>query len=328
MLTRLPDYYDRFRCLAGACPHTCCAKWEVVVDEESAALYRSVPGELGEKLRRCLTEDADGDLCFPLAGERCPFLDGENLCEIHRQLGEEATSVTCQEHPRFTEDYGAFREVTLSASCPAANALLLGGEEPLTFIDRGEAEEEPDGDLAFLLESRQRILCVLGNRSLPLKERLAAILRLGLERQLAWEGWEAEEAAEQFPGMLPAAEAPLFPAAFDHLAELEILEPDWPGILQAAKTAPLPDLPEALLERTAAYFLFRYTLKAINDGDLTAWIRTALFCVAAVERLAGVLGLPEALRRFSCEIEHSDENWDTLLRADWLTEEGLAGALV
>ena len=32
MLTRVPDYYEAFHCLAGACPHTCCEKWEVVVD--------------------------------------------------------------------------------------------------------------------------------------------------------------------------------------------------------------------------------------------------------------------------------------------------------
>ena len=35
MLLRVPDYFEQFRCLAGACPHTCCAKWEVVIDEEN-----------------------------------------------------------------------------------------------------------------------------------------------------------------------------------------------------------------------------------------------------------------------------------------------------
>ena len=27
MLIRVPEYFDRFRCLAGACPHTCCEAW-------------------------------------------------------------------------------------------------------------------------------------------------------------------------------------------------------------------------------------------------------------------------------------------------------------
>ena len=31
-----PDYYDRFRCLAGGCPDSCCKEWEVQVDADSA----------------------------------------------------------------------------------------------------------------------------------------------------------------------------------------------------------------------------------------------------------------------------------------------------
>ena len=124
MLIRVPDYFENFKCLAGACPHSCCIGWEVVLDEDSVALYKGVEGPLGEKLRAAMTVDAEGDVCFPLNGGRCPFLDEENLCEIHRQLGQEATSVTCREHPRFTEDFGAFREITLCASCPAAQATI------------------------------------------------------------------------------------------------------------------------------------------------------------------------------------------------------------
>ena len=146
----VPDYYEDFRCLAGKCPHTCCEKWEVVIDEDSAAFYKTVPGLLGDKLRTVLKRDEDGDLCFPLNGGRCPFLDSENLCEIHKTLGEEATSVTCREHPRFTEDYGPFREVTLSASCPAANALLLGSREPLTFRNFETEETGEAGDLSLI----------------------------------------------------------------------------------------------------------------------------------------------------------------------------------
>lgn len=112
MLIRVPDYYHNFKCLAGACPHSCCEKWEVVIDEEHVCAYQRVSGALGDKLRAAMQTDEDGNICFPLNGGRCPFLDEENLCEIHRQLGEEATSVTCQEHPRFTEDYGVFREIT------------------------------------------------------------------------------------------------------------------------------------------------------------------------------------------------------------------------
>ena len=153
MLMRTPDYYHRFHCLAGSCPHTCCEKWEVTIDEETACRYFAVPGALGDRLREALLVDEEGDFCFPLAGGRCPFLNQENLCEIHQQLGEESTSVTCREHPRFTEDFGAFREISLSASCPAANDLLLETEEPLTFLEweTQEPEEESHSWLPGLL---------------------------------------------------------------------------------------------------------------------------------------------------------------------------------
>ena len=37
MRVRVPDYFDGFSCLAGACPHSCCIGWEVVLDEEPLA---------------------------------------------------------------------------------------------------------------------------------------------------------------------------------------------------------------------------------------------------------------------------------------------------
>lgn len=169
MRVRVPDYFDRFHCLAGACPHSCCVGWEVVVDEETARRYAAVPGPLRERLRSELKVDEEGDFCFPLHGGRCPFLDEENLCEIHRCLGQEATSLTCQEHPRFAEEYGPFREISLSASCPAANALLLESREPLKFLERETSEPEEAGDpwLVGLLPLRERMLLILQDRTRP-----------------------------------------------------------------------------------------------------------------------------------------------------------------
>ena len=46
-----PDYYDDFQCIAGACPATCCAGWQVVVDDESLERYRMVEGEFGKRLQ-------------------------------------------------------------------------------------------------------------------------------------------------------------------------------------------------------------------------------------------------------------------------------------
>lgn len=365
MLVRVSDYYEQFRCLAGACPHTCCAKWEVVIDEETACRYFDVPGPLGDKLRAALLCDGDGDFCFRLDGGRCPFLDGENLCEIHRQLGEAATSVTCREHPRFIEDYGSFREVTLSASCPAANALLLGSRAPLTFREweDGTPAEEGDAWLTDLLPLRARMLDLLADRRRPLRRRMGEFLLLAMEAQERLDEDRAEDLPDLADDWTPPEEAGeerdslLVPYALRYLSTLEALEPDWRDLLAQAARAEAPPVPEAMLERIAVYFAFRYLLKTVNDGDLLSRAQLCVLAVLAVERLAAVCGeeggpsrpggaavmesgaarerrsvsaqretaaseraVGEALRRFSCEIEHSDENLEALLHAFWQDE--------
>ena len=325
---RALDYYGAFQCLAGACPHSCCTGWEVEVDEETALRYFAVPGPLGDRLRAALQHDGEG-FVFPLNGGRCPFLDGEGLCEIHRLLGEAATSDTCHSHPRFIEDYGAFREVSLAASCPAACALLLGSRGPLRIVEAA-GEEPPCGEgdpwLAGLLPLRSRMLGLLEDRGLPLRRRLAAFLRLAWEAQTLLDGGRGEDlaalAAAWEPEDGPAAEGPgLFPAALRFLGTLEALDPDWRTLLARAERAPAHTAPEDLLERIACYFAFRYLLKAVNDGDLLSRAQLCVLAALAVDRLAALTGLPEALRRFCREIEHSQENLDALQAAFWQREE-------
>jgi lysine-N-methylase len=263
--------------------------------------------------------DEDGDICFPLNGGRCPFLDQENLCEIHKQLGEQATSETCREHPRFTEDYGVFREITLSASCPAANDLLLGSEEPLVFkvLETEEPEEEGDSWLEYLLPLRERMMRILYDRNEPLNLRLRRFLLLAAEAQ-----WRLdEEMIETLPALaaewqekeIPVGiERPLFPDVLRLLAGLEILEESWRDLLREGESIEANKENESLLERIAVYFAFRYLLKCVNDGDLLSRAQLCVLAVLVIERLAAVCGLSEALRRFSCELEHSDENLETL----------------
>ena len=328
MLTRIPDYYHSFRCLAGACPHSCCTGWEVVVDPATARRYSRQSGPLGKRLRAALQVDAEGDFCFPLRGGRCPFLDQENLCEIHRTLGEAATSATCREHPRFIEEYGPFREVSLAASCPAACALLLGSRAHLTYLemDTPGAAEPGDPWLEPLLAVRARMQALLEDRARPLRQRLAGLLALAQEAQLLLDAEQAERlpalaaAWKPTPHSAPAGGDGLFPAALRFLESLEILEPDWPDLLRAAEQAAPVPLDEALLERIAAYFLFRYGLKAVNDGDLLSWAAFCVFAVLAAARLAAVCGLSEALIRFSREIEHDQENLEALRAAFWQEE--------
>jgi len=321
MIRRFPNFFHEFHCLAGSCPRSCCIGWEVEIDDDTAAAYRAVTTPMGEELRASLQTDAEGALCFPLDGARCPFLDSENLCRIHRQLGQEYTSITCREHPRFTEDFGTLQEISLSASCPEAARLLLADSTLLTFCeeslsDTTHAEEDPW--LSPLLAVRDFALALLYDRTQPVHRRTAQDLLLAVEAQPLLDEDRAEDLPSLCRGVPDVPPAPqdvptLFPDFLDTLAGLEILEADWLPLLKSA-AARGGCLPESRLERLTAYFLFRWLLKAINDGDLLGRVQLSLASALTVEYLSGHTASPEeALYRYCREIEHCQENIDALL---------------
>ena len=86
MLITKPHYYDSFRCIAGSCPDSCCKEWDVQVDDVSAAYYRSLPGALGEDLRRLMHEE-DGETVMTIQNGRCPMWRTDGLCRIQAELG-------------------------------------------------------------------------------------------------------------------------------------------------------------------------------------------------------------------------------------------------
>ena len=50
------DYVNKFSCLAGACPDTCCKDWEIILDEDTLARYQELPGAFGDDVRAALAE--------------------------------------------------------------------------------------------------------------------------------------------------------------------------------------------------------------------------------------------------------------------------------
>jgi lysine-N-methylase len=139
MKVRVPSFYKKFHCIASACTDTCCAGWEVDVDEASQARYASVPGDFGQKLRSSIE---DGH--FVLAEkERCPFLNSQNLCEIYLHLGKDSLCDICREHPRFIDVFGDWKELGVGLCCEESVRLLLESEGAFSceeFLDSEEPE--------------------------------------------------------------------------------------------------------------------------------------------------------------------------------------------
>ena len=122
------NVYKQFRCIAQACPDSCCQGWEVDVDEAAAAYYRTLPGALGDRLRQVLKTE-DGATYMALENSRCPMWRQDGLCRIQAELEHDALCQVCREYPRLHMDYGDFSEYGLELSCPEAAKLPLPGRE-------------------------------------------------------------------------------------------------------------------------------------------------------------------------------------------------------
>ncbi len=199
MKLRKPNYYDRFRCIAGDCSDSCCIGWEIDINEEKLEFYRKVPGALGERFRRCIDWE-EGHFLLEGKEERCPFLNGENLCDLILELSEDALCDICREHPRFYDWFEDVTEVGLGLCCEAAGRLLLEETGPFCLVeeelsDSGEADGEtsPEEETEEALQERRLVnalftargtaFILVQNRDYPVWERLLCLLSYAGELQ-------------------------------------------------------------------------------------------------------------------------------------------------
>lgn len=323
-----PDYYDRFHCLAGGCPDSCCKEWEVQVDADAAALYRKLPGALGDDLRRVLRQEG-GEFYMTIADGRCPMWRPDGLCRIQAELGETALCKTCREFPRLTHDYGDFVELGLELSCPEAARLILN--EPAAFVTGevpGDGKAEYDTDAMDSLKASRKQALELLESGRPMGQTLALLLLYGCQAQGELDGGEAvpfdpaaalDTAAELAQPGNAAEILPFF-------RSLEILTDRWETRLRA----PGPSDWDSRTPALARYFVGRYWLQAVSDYDLYSRVKFMVIACLLLRELGG--DFLETAQLFSKEIENDADNMDTLLDAAYnypaFTDAKLLGMLL
>ena len=101
-MTISPTFFRNFACKADKCRHTCCQKWVINIDAESAKKYRNTKGPLGEELRAWMSTDEEGNPCFRLNEKGyCHFLNEKGLCRLVLEKGPKFLCQICRDHPRF-----------------------------------------------------------------------------------------------------------------------------------------------------------------------------------------------------------------------------------
>ena len=255
--------------------HSCCKGWEIDVDDRSLTLYRQLPGAWRERMDAAICEDETGAHFVLTAQDACPFLRQDGLCDLILAFGEDALCDICALHPRFYELIGSYELSGLGLSCEAVCELLLaeGGELQFLCEETGESFSLP------VLLSRLGFLpegCALS--FVPLEDPAPMLARL--------EGTEAID--DSWPH------------------ELSRIRKDF-----ASRPVTLPSGP--VYARIFSYILYRVLEEIPVHGfaAVPSYARDAVSFIALQDALYG--HDPEALRRWSEQIEYSTENIPYLL---------------
>ena len=302
MEIRVPHYYRKFKCTADKCPDTCCAGWQIVIDEESLEKYHKFEGPFGNRLANSI--DWREGVFKQYENKRCAFLDENNLCDIYTEAGPEMFCRTCKTYPRHFEEFENVREISLAMSCPEAAKLILEPKEPVSFVTvEKKYKEEIYDEFDFflyskLVDAREIIIDMLQNRTCSMKERMAFAYAFthdlqariyrgdiaGMEDIFA--RYTKPDAKERFAKHLLIYEGLPEPAkAFKkgmlkQFDKLEVLRESWPELLDwTLENVENKELEEAwkhsdgdvdldiIAEHLMVYFVFTYFCGAVYDEE-------------------------------------------------------------
>lgn len=293
-----PSYYKDFKCIAGACPDSCCQGWEVDADEPSLEFYKTLDPslEIKQRIDKVLDKDEFDNTIFTLAPEkRCPFLNNENLCDMHIAIGQEHTPYTCRTFPRFIYNFGSTREMGISLSCPVAADMIYNSDIHLTFEQEINAEppvlNDIDAETYFILfKARRNAFEIIQDDSIHIIERLKLLLDSAVELQKKLDDYREGNDDMDF---------------FDVFRNPEVINHEWIDRVNNPSVKPIENT--LYNENIAAYFIYKYFLQAVYDLDILSKVKMSVIGVL-INTYFGESSWTVHL--WSKETEHSQYNMD------------------
>lgn len=299
MNTYVPDYYMDFKCIADRCRHSCCIGWEIDIDEDTYNLYKNTGGDFGDKLRSSISLDGDAHFCLT-ENERCPFLNKDNLCDIIIHLGENYLCQICDDHPRFRNFFSDREEMGLGLCCEAVAELIIGREKKTEFILHTGSGEIYDKEEAAFFAERDEVYNILQNRNIPVNKRIKKL-------------------CGKYKIELPDKSIPQWA---DEFRALERLDSKWDEYLD--KLIHIPSAVykdwayeewETAREQLLVYFVYRHMADGFYENNIRERLAFAIvsdmmitsLCIATKNDMADIA------RRYSSEIEYSEDNLNSLL---------------
>lgn len=194
---RYPVYFEEFKCIGGKCEDSCCIGWNIDIDKVTFKRYFKVQDPEMKRMfqknvqnnERCSSEDIDYGIVKLKKDNRCPFLDEENYCVIHSNLGEDYLSNVCTCFPRVTNKIDESYEMSLDVACPEAARLILLKEEGIKFVNKEEElgkyiisaqintnlKEVKNTPIKYFKEIRDFCIKIIQDRRFTISERLYSL---------------------------------------------------------------------------------------------------------------------------------------------------------
>ena len=171
------SYYPKFTCIAGDCKHTCCAGWEIQIDQNSLDRYIKEQSDFGKVLKEGINYKKSQ---FKRdKNKRCALLNDKGLCELITNLGEASLCQVCKDHPRFRSFFSDRTEVGLGFCCEQATRIILSYKDKIKPIL--SVEDESQQDLSFLEKSvlsfREKVLLIIQDKSLSIEQKVDKLLQ-------------------------------------------------------------------------------------------------------------------------------------------------------
>lgn len=290
MISLYPTFYHTFQCKANQCHHTCCQKWTIDVDEETAKLYQTLPTPLGEDLRKFMTVDDEGYyFMFSDKQPTCPLLREDGLCRVVLELGEDSLCDTCHMHPRFYKYIEDLELCGVGLSCEESVEKLLATEgDQLQFTIE-------DDDCEFTAEDR------------PVLENIFDLLALGINPAICQFTLNHSIHYCQELVTIYKKTEPIDEEWTKQLAHLE-------AMLSSTTASTTMDLLKAdtidvsALNKVYQYILYRQ-IDMLAEYSLESLVRYAFDATVFIALLTHQFGnLPEQIRRWSEQIEYDEDN--------------------
>lgn len=288
-----PDYYEKFKCIADKCEHSCCIGWQICIDDDTFEKYANCKDAFSEKLRANI--DMEEQSFILDKKERCPFLNGDNLCEIIINKDESWLCEICAQHPRFRNYIGETELVGLGLSCEEAARIILNKKEKTLF--KGNIKPADETEKAYF-SLQNKVIEILQNREVSLTERFEALeetFGAGLPH------WNGEDIALVMMG-------------------LQRLEKSWENYIKELPHGNIEVIDDkkwqTAFEQLAVYFVYRYLPGGFEDGRYIERLAFACFSVYVIAKIfkgTGMEEIEEIARRYSAEVEYCEENVEELL---------------